>query len=52
MGGETAFLDSMGNGECTGAGETKKAAPFGATLFKEAKWRESEENQFDAVRGK
>src|SRR5450631_1478679 len=37
------FFAAHGNGECTGAGETKKAAPFGATLFKEAKWRESEE---------
>jgi hypothetical protein len=34
----------MGNGECTGPGETKKAALFRAALFKEAKWRESEEN--------
>ena len=41
---ETAFPEFIGNRECTGAGETKKAAPFGATLFKEAKWRESEEN--------
>src|SRR5208283_2083711 len=29
----------------------KKAAPCGATLFKEAKWRESEETQFDAAPG-
>ena len=29
----------------------KKAAPFGATLFKEAKWRVSEENHWTPVRG-
>src|SRR5208282_987882 len=29
----------------------KKAAPYGATLFKEAKWRESEETRFDAAPG-
>src|ERR1017187_8992649 len=40
-----------GNRECTGARETKKAAPFGATLFKEAKWRESEVTQFGAAPG-
>ena len=28
-----AFSDFIANGECTGPGETKKAAPFGATLF-------------------
>jgi hypothetical protein len=34
---EMTFLKFIGNRECTGAGETKKAAPFGATFFKEAK---------------
>jgi hypothetical protein len=33
---EAAFSDFIANGECTGPEETKKAAPFGATLFKEA----------------
>ena len=39
----------MGCGEFTGATETKKAASFEATLFKEAKWWESEETRVDAV---
>jgi hypothetical protein len=43
---EAAFLNFIANRECTGRGATKKAAPFGATLFKEAKWRVSEDNQF------
>jgi hypothetical protein len=29
----------------------KKTAPFEAVFFKEAKWRESEESQFDAAPG-
>ena len=33
---QAVFSDFIVNGECTGPGETKKAAPFGATLFKEA----------------
>src|SRR5208337_1292315 len=48
---EAAFSDFIAHRECTGPGETKKAAPFGATLFKEARWRESEETQFGAAPG-
>src|SRR5208282_415883 len=51
MQSEAASLKFIGSRECTGAGATKKAAPFGATLFKEAKWRESEETEFDAAPG-
>jgi hypothetical protein len=36
-------LKFIGNRECTGATPTKKAARFGAAIFKEVKWRESEE---------
>jgi hypothetical protein len=41
----------MGSCEFTGQQGTKKAAPFGATLFKEADWQESEETLFGAVSG-
>jgi hypothetical protein len=41
---ECAFSEFIRKRECTGALEKKKAAPFGATLFKEVKWRESEES--------
>ena len=41
----------MRNCECTGRATTKKAAPFGANLFKEARWQESEEPHLGAVSG-
>jgi hypothetical protein len=41
----------MGKIDLTGPQETKKAAPCGATLFKEAMWQVSVEEQGGAVSG-
>ena len=45
------FSDFIANGDWAGPGVTKKAAPFGATLFQEAEWRESEETSLTPLWG-